>query len=652
MVYKKKQKTNKGKALSKDNNNKNAEKSASEEEPTTGTPGEQQEDQSDKPLKKLKPALMSRQEMCDLMAELSEAILEDPNKAFSSGASVSDPNNAPNNSKKCKAERKQEERVNGPSMMKQLMQLASYEGDEYTAALGILSLLAIFRDLIPSYRIRLPTAAEMSVKVSLETKRLWDYERALLTHYQQYLALLETFWNKGKRQKSPTRLTVTSMLCMCELLKVAFHFNFRTNLLTMVMRQINNGQCEEVSNACCSAVEHIFANDAQGEVALEATRLLSKAIKDRGFKVKANVLRTFLKLPLRVHIDEAQAAKLATQAKKRKRDKELKEIDKELAEGSASVDKILLARCQSDTLQSVTLTYFRILKSDNLSSATHFQELLPAALEGLAKFAHLINIDTVMDLLGVLKDLLKNIDALPLDAALNCVLTAFQTLSGPGKEMQIDQKEYITPLYTQLTRLIAEPSNRNSVEALLRCLEAAFIKRREYSTTRVAAFLKQILTVAMFAPPSTSVPLIAFGRQLLQRYPAIHQLLENEQDAITAGQYCPDVDDPELSNPFSTSVWELATLRFHINPGVEQQATDASALKMLNMPTEDPERLQYNLTRDEDEVYIKFRKQKQKRHPLEPRGKDEGKKRQRARFLTPAKRNLDHLSNEQPVILS
>jgi nucleolar complex protein 3 len=597
-----------------------------------------------KPKKKNGSALLSRQETCDLIAELSESILEDPTKAFSSGAVDNDMK------KKAKKEEEPPSKKPPPSMMRQLLAIASFEEDEYTSQLAILSLLAIFRDLIPSYRIRLPTASEMSVQVSLETKKLWDYERALLTHYQQYLKLLEKVWDKGKSQRSLSTLTVTSMLCMCELLKAAFHFNFRSNLLSMVMRQINNGQCEEVSSACCSAVEHVFANDVQGEVALEATRLLSKAIKDRGFKVKARVLRTFLALPLRVHVDEAQAAKLATAAKKKKKDKELKEIEKELEEASASVDKILLARCQSDTLQAVTLTYFRILKSDNLNTGSHMEELLPAALEGLAKFAHLINIDTVKDLLAVLKDLLKSIDALPLEAALNCVLTAFQTLSGPGKEMQIDQKEYITPLYTQLPRLVTQSSSRKSTDSLLKCLDAALIKRREYSTTRVAAFLKQIFAVAMYAPQSTSIPLLAFGRQLLQRYPATHQLLENEQDAITSGQFCPDVDDPELANPFSTAAWELASLKFHINPAVRQQAEGAATLKMLQMPAEDPDRLRSDLLQNEDELYVKFRGQK-KRHPLEARNQDEGKKRRRLRFIHASNRNLEHLSSNSGVSL-
>ena len=145
--------------------------------------------------------------------------------------------------------------------------------------------------------------------------------------------------------------------------------------------------------------------------------------------------------------------------KKRKNDRELADIESELREGSGTVDKIVLARCQSETLQSVIITYFRILKSTDAKSR---HELLPAALEGLAKFSHLINIDTVVDLLGVLKELLAQVDSFPLEASLNCVLTAFQTLEGPGREMQIDQKEYITPLYSQLARVGKEENNRSA----------------------------------------------------------------------------------------------------------------------------------------------------------------------------------------------
>lgn len=619
---------------------------------------------------------MTVQQKSDLIAEISESVLEDPSTAFTST--------------------KQEgtdETI--PSKIRQLILLGTVSKnghDEYTARLSIMSLLALFQDVLPSYRIRLPTQAEMAVRVTKETKQMWDYERALLTHYQQYLKLLERTWNdstkKMNTQQLPSPLCTTAILSLTELLKSAFSFNFRSNILAVVVRQMNNKQCPEIGDACCNAISHVFRNDAQGDVALEATRLVAKMIKERNYRVRPQVLQTFTSLPLRVHIDEAQAAKLAAaaNAKKRKRNKVQAEIESELKESSTSVDKIVLAQSQSDALQAVTLTYFRILKSQDLTTSA-IAELLPAALEGLAKFAHLINFETVVDLLAVLRTLLQRVDELPLDASLNCILTAFSTLQGPGRELKIDQKEYITPLYSQLPRYVAcalwinvlrdwwgdvvekmsmpevashidvpcpfsvrrlctEGNGQKHTDLALQCLNAAFINRREYSTVRIAAFVKQLCTVALHAPAHTSAPLLAFVRQLTQRYPSIHQMLENEQDVITSGTYNPDVEDPEHSNPFATSAWELSTLRFHVHPNIAHHAAGAASQKMLQLPFEAPERVRKELLRDSNELYIASRRVS-KKHPLAGRGGggDGNKQRQQQERFVKARKTANlHLA--------
>ena len=360
---------------------------------------------------------------------------------------------------------------------------------------------------------------------------------------------------------------------------------------------------------------------------MEAARLLSKMIQKRNFRVRPQVLKTFLALPLRVHADELEAAKLATKvkAKKRKKDKELASIEEELKEGEARVDKVVLARAQADTLQAITLTYFRILKSENVPD-----EILPVTLEGLAKFVHLINIDTVMDVLAVLRDLLKR--ELPLDASLNCILTAFAALHGPGRELKIDQKEYIVPLYQQIPRLIEESKSSGTkhdyTALVVQCVTSAFLKRREFSVVRLASFVKQLLTTALHTPPPTAVPLLVVVRQLLQRYPSAQQLLENEQDVLTAGEYTPDAADPEFANPHATTGWELATLRFHWHSKIQHQAQAASTMQLLQFPAESPVRLRKEFLEDQEELYIPFRRVI-KKHPLE-QGRD---KKGKPRFL-------------------
>lgn len=51
-----------------------------------------------------------------------------------------------------------------------------------------------------------------------------------------------------------------------------------------------------------------------------------------------------------------------------------------------------------------------------------------------------------MDVLAVLKVLLQE-DTLPFPTALVAILTSLKTLQGPGKELKIDEKEFITILY-------------------------------------------------------------------------------------------------------------------------------------------------------------------------------------------------------------
>ena len=53
--------------------------------------------------------------------------------------------------------------------------------------LSLLSLLAVFKDVLPGYRIRLPTEKELAMPVSKDVKRTRDYEATLLRLYQVHV---------------------------------------------------------------------------------------------------------------------------------------------------------------------------------------------------------------------------------------------------------------------------------------------------------------------------------------------------------------------------------------------------------------------------------------------------------------------------------
>jgi nucleolar complex protein 3 len=87
--------------------------------------------------------------------------------------------------------------------LKTLLALASpsrQEGrDPQVPRLSLLSLLAVFRDIVPGYRIRLPTEEELKVKVSKDVQKVRDFEAALLRSYQSYLKLLLAAMGTGAR---------------------------------------------------------------------------------------------------------------------------------------------------------------------------------------------------------------------------------------------------------------------------------------------------------------------------------------------------------------------------------------------------------------------------------------------------------------------
>ena len=509
------------------------------------------------------------QQRIDIIADLSESILEDPSSALTSSritVSSSDGNSSGRSLKgdaeSGRAAKKEPLYHKIQSKMNKLLDFASLSTnghDAHAARLALLSLLAIFQDILPSYRIRLPTEAEMSVRVSKETKATWDYERKLLQSYQRYLQLLEATWEDGKfgrnwtavleggkkgssiqQREPPTVLAATAIISLSALLQTCYNFNFRSNLLQIVVRQANHRTSEEVRSSCCNALSTLFSKDVQGEASLEAVKLMAKMIKqqstnnnnNQGSKlIHPDLLNTWLSLPLRVHEDEAMAANLASaaKAKRAKRSQqgmEDMEIEKELKEGEATLDKMELAKNQADCLHLMTLTYFRILKLVAAGHQGNYEgsnrklddgvatELLPCALRGLAKFSHLIHMDAVVDLLAVLKELLTNDSSslLQTDAAIHCILCALKTLRGPGRDtLPVDPKEYLIPLYNRLPSLGVSRINNNdipaqesgpdkTIEAAIQCIDHALLQRRELSTARLAAFIKRLTSTSLQCP--------------------------------------------------------------------------------------------------------------------------------------------------------
>ncbi|EOR04119.1 hypothetical protein E3P92_00062 [Wallemia ichthyophaga] len=475
--------------------------------------------------------------------------------------------------------------------------------------LSHLSLSAIFVDILPSYRIRKLSEKEKTEKVSKEVAARRQWEELIIQLYQNWLASLD------KEIKKASTLTKVCLQCMCIMLERATHFNFHTNIMECVIGRISKQSWDELSKMCYDALEKVLKSDVSGEFSLEITKILNRMIKERQFRISPNVLSLFNNLRLREELtlestqkpnkhqrkfkENKEKKHLSKKAKKAHR--ENKEIEKEMKEAQVEVDKETKDRNNTETLKLIFVIYFRILKFPESSP------LLPVALEGVANFSHLVNVDFFVDLLDVLKSISKraeldalveeklvheedeNVDTLVPSSEtrlrLLCISTAFKLLTDQGESLNIDLDDFLTSLYALLLPLSISPTIEtvpdNSVksfkkikpvhaksesELLFDTLNIVFFTARNQTkgvpSTRCLAFAKRILICTLQWPGDSSLKAVDFVQKLvgIAGGSVIETLLSTEDRMSGEGGYKAYLNDPYACNAQNALGFELALL--------------------------------------------------------------------------------------------
>ena len=514
--------------------------------------------------------------------------------------------------------------------------------------LGLATQLAVYKDIIPGYRIRPLNEEDMETKVSKEVKKLRAYEQALVAGYQKYIKELSKLAQSGRSGLSrdgTASLGSVAIACACTLLLKVPHFNFRGELLKILVGKLSTRKMDADWIKCRETIETLFKEDEDGTPSLDATALISKMMKARGYRVDESVLNTFLHLRLldefswkasTNHIDRPSKAaggfdapktpfkKVFRTKKQRKIMKEQKAIEKEMSVADATVSHEERDRMQAETLKIVFVTYFRILKIRSPG-------LMGAVLEGLARYAHLINQDFFGDLLEALKDLighaetgddLDTVNGRVAEAeeeeeiieedeetkrnltreALLCIITAFALLEGQDASkaksaLSLDLSFFITHLYRTLHQLALNPdielsakslhladpnasanntmSNKVNIHTttvlLLKSLSSILVPAqgaRAVPPLRIAAYTKQLMTMSLHLPEKSTLAMMG----LLQKVSKMHETkirsLWFSEERRGDGVFDATSGEVEGSNPYAATVWEGELLRKHFCPGV------------------------------------------------------------------------------------
>ncbi|KZZ93069.1 nuclear export protein Noc3 [Ascosphaera apis ARSEF 7405] len=381
------------------------------------------------------------------------------------------------------------------NQFKRMLELVTSKTHPAIKKLSMVAMAAVYTDVIPGYRIRALSEADKVAKVSKDVRKVRDFEQSLLSGYSNYVKQL-TILSKvrtGQEREDAHGLKSVAVTCAAKLLHSVPHFNFRADLLKIVVSQLGRRVTPDFIKAR-EALEKLFEEDTDGIVSMEAVSLMSKMMKAKEFRIHESALDTFLHLRLlsefsskgsqdRVDKEEDQPGKKPKQKKEfrtkkqRKLMKKQKAVEKDLKEADAMVSHEQRDRMQAETLKLVFGIYFRILKQ-------RIPNLMGAVLEGLAKYAHLINQDFFGDLLEALKELVEQADAPTADdaeegeesdddddltssrsssrEALLCAITAFALLEGQdaskaASSLHLDLSFFTTHIYRSLYTLSVNP---------------------------------------------------------------------------------------------------------------------------------------------------------------------------------------------------
>jgi nucleolar complex protein 3 len=521
---------------------------------------------------------------------------------------------------------------------RKLAQIGDAKAPPVIQKLALAAQVAVYKDVIPGYRIRAYNTEDVGTKVSKEVRQTRQYEQALVSSYQSYIKELSLYTKTRSKGADQEGLRSVAINCACALLLAVPHFNFRTELLNIIIRELSGRKASPEYNKCIETLEAFFEADEDGAPSLEAVTLLTKMMKEKDYYVREDVLNTFLKLRLlselsvrssttkadrpddlsRLHGKKVKKNQWEHRSKKEKKvARERKAVEKEYKEADATVSHEERDKMQSETLKLVFVCYFRILKAK-------IPELTGAVLEGLAKYAHLINQDFFGDILEALKDIIGQAEAVlrgeddlvgedsddgqhlrdRTRETLLSTQTAFTLLSGQdvsksASALHLDLSFFTSHIYRALYPLVMDcdiefgpksmrlpdpneqiqrQQNRVNISTpvllLTRVLNSILLTPSQPPPTITAAtFYKRLLTGVLQTPEKSTIALLNLMNRLAEKHGKKIEALWYSDERKGDGVFNGASESIEGSNvqAVGSGVWESVLLSQHYCPRVRYE---------------------------------------------------------------------------------
>jgi len=505
----------------------------------------------------------------------------------------------------------------GGSCMNHLQEIALRDPDKSVQGLAILSIVAVFRDILPDYRIRAEEDIE-SKKLKKEIRATRRHEDNMLDSYQRFLTLLHSIakdsvvddkflavarkkWT-DKPLPADLNLALITVRAQCTLLVAKPTFNFRENLLTNIVPQMSSPYAEVRSQAC-SCISTLLKEDKSGDATLEIVVYISKFIRarenGRRGRISPDMVDVLRHCKISADMKDSHTLRKADEKKKKIRAsrKERDEVMLNLLKSEAEADHLHRFAKNVEALREVFTMYLRCLKAAPLSP------IIPAVLRGVTKFVHLINLEIAQALVTTLTTMMEY-ERLPIETSFQIVISMSLTLRGPGVELKVDEAELVAFFYRLLLRMqtsVAHGERDQYVLLVVKCAESIFLRRKVFQHSRVAGVAVRISILAATVSPHACLALLSLLSKLIQRYAsACRELFESESvqnegsNPIALGVLPSPLDakniDPKMVHKDAQGFWSLSQLCFHYHPKVRSCAKQILNKRPL-VANEEPEKL-------------------------------------------------------------
>lgn len=454
----------------------------------------------------------------------------------------------------------------------------------------------ILCDLIPNYKIAktLETEDGNNQRKQKEVYNIQKLEHEVLTQYEHFLQLLRKLYNKSH----PEQQALGSRLCARLVGSSAPEFNDADVLLSLAV-DFSNCKSTRVAQPCLQALSALLDGQMVSESTEHIVSALLNIVRKKSYAINPKVLNILLHVRVAM-IDVHRQDITEEKAKNKKLKREEKELARQMQKAKARRDRAELAAKQTRIIHRVFVIYLRVIEASKSCTTQHQTKILAPTLEGLVKFAPLVNLELYHQLMEALKDLVNDestsvttrLHALIAVASLaqrdatatvsewkvdlsyfhevlfRCLLEALEIPSAdasqkmtrdPADEEEASQGEEdevasrgstssAGSLSSQAFSIANSMAQGHFVQAnaskewtfhvslVLRAVDLLFLTQKHIPIPRVTAVLRRLIQHIPNCPPHAGMSLLALCHRLVLRYPLAGGVIIGGSDNTIAGR--------------------------------------------------------------------------------------------------------------------